>query len=341
VYPRSARRHAPRTLRGSDDLSLVARTRSARASFSGTTRYPTDPSHSLRARLPRRTPADHPNGCRPARVESQRWAAARSDAQLGFHDVDRQVERVVVPGGVGDRGKLLWPAYAPRCGDTDPPARAGAARSCRSRRASRRAAGAWHSERGADGGCGLSSSSSGASGGSGARAPASRIRPELVVISQPVAVAAWRWTPCPPFRTSITLPCTRNRVHRGGVSNRLQHRHAAGTSARGAHDVERLPRPVSRPAGRFCSHQLAVEREEPSACAGRRPTRARWAPRFPGRGARPRYESSARCPASTPPFRAPRPVKMPRQLERVLGGLGQLTTSSKYPGPDDGRAISP
>jgi len=44
-------------------------------------------------------------------VESQRRRAARSDAQLGFHDVDRQVERVVVPGGVGDRGKLVGAAY--------------------------------------------------------------------------------------------------------------------------------------------------------------------------------------------------------------------------------------
>src|SRR5881392_2835683 len=44
VYPRSVRRHAPRTPPGSADVSLVARTRSPVAPVSGTTRYPTRPS---------------------------------------------------------------------------------------------------------------------------------------------------------------------------------------------------------------------------------------------------------------------------------------------------------
>src|SRR2546429_7619622 len=40
-------------------------------------------------------------------VESLRWCAARPETQLGFHDLDRQVESVVVPGGVGHGGEVV------------------------------------------------------------------------------------------------------------------------------------------------------------------------------------------------------------------------------------------
>src|SRR2546428_11176727 len=40
-------------------------------------------------------------------VEAQRRRFSGPNAQLGLHDVDRQVECVVVPGRVGDRGKVL------------------------------------------------------------------------------------------------------------------------------------------------------------------------------------------------------------------------------------------
>jgi len=79
---------------------------------------------------PRSSPATYTcrpsNGCRPARCRVAAVARRPSDAQLGFHDVDRQVERVVVPGGVGDRETPLG-RYG-LLGDTNPPARAGAAR---------------------------------------------------------------------------------------------------------------------------------------------------------------------------------------------------------------------
>src|SRR3989441_673041 len=40
-------------------------------------------------------------------VEAQRWRASGPNAQLGLHDLDRQVECVVVPGRVRDGGKVV------------------------------------------------------------------------------------------------------------------------------------------------------------------------------------------------------------------------------------------
>src|SRR5437763_759145 len=40
-------------------------------------------------------------------VEAQRRRASGPNAQLGLHDVDREVECVVVPGRVGDGGKVV------------------------------------------------------------------------------------------------------------------------------------------------------------------------------------------------------------------------------------------
>src|SRR5881397_83926 len=81
VYPRSVRRHAPRTPPGSADVSLVARTRSPVAPVSGTTRYPTRPS-------PPPSPATYT--CRPSEWISSGSLSRRSggasgpNAQLGL-----------------------------------------------------------------------------------------------------------------------------------------------------------------------------------------------------------------------------------------------------------------
>src|SRR3989441_1600492 len=74
VYPRSVRRHAPLTLCGSADVSLVVRTRSARASLSGTTRYPTDTSPFP----PPSSPATYT--CRPSEWMSSGSLSSRSGA---------------------------------------------------------------------------------------------------------------------------------------------------------------------------------------------------------------------------------------------------------------------
>src|SRR5205807_1129804 len=69
VYPRSVRRHAPRTPPGSAEVSLVARTRSPVAPVSGTTRYPTRPS-------PPPSPATYT--CRPSEWISSGSLSRRS-----------------------------------------------------------------------------------------------------------------------------------------------------------------------------------------------------------------------------------------------------------------------
>jgi len=181
----------------------------------------------------------------------------------GFTNVDGQVERAVVQPRGQRRRTRRGPGTAPRCGDIDLPARAGAARSCRIRRATRRAAGAWR--RGArrpQRGVGLSSSSSGASGGSGARAPASRTRPALVVISQRGPSRRGGAPPAPPCRPRSRSPA------RAPNAPTWRHQPVPAPSRAGhsgpwpAHDIECLPLPVSRPARAFRPDQLAIERQQ-------------------------------------------------------------------------------
>src|SRR5213592_1229358 len=163
-------------------------------------------------------------------VEAQRRRASGPNAQLGLHDVDREVERVVVPGRVGDGGKVV-----------------------RAR-------------------IGLFA----------AAILILELEPERLARIKTVERSVERWGRGHPQRGAHDgrrlfeleegcerrLRCARPRqpnphgAHRRGFANRLEHRHEACTSARGADDVEGLPLLVARPPRPLRPHQLAVEREK-------------------------------------------------------------------------------
>src|SRR5436309_7448296 len=274
-------------------------------------------------------------------VESQRWCAARAETQLGFYDLDRQVESVVVPGGVGYGGEVVGARvrlFAATILILEREAERLARVETVERSVERRRDG--HPERGSHGGRRLVELEQ-------------RLERRLWLAraGEPSAPHARRDLPAE-GRGGVTVETLPRRVdldhaplhahapdRRRGADG-LQDRHEAGAPARGAHDVEGFPLPLSRLAGALRPHQLALEREERPECAS----------------AGGQLERDRRCTVGNellyagdevvrelpriprPPPHVPRPAEVPWQLEHVLGATRQVHDIEQVPRPGNDRA---
>ena len=259
-------------------------------------------------------------------VESQRWRAVWADAQLGLHDVDGQVECVVVPGRMGNGGELVGArvrllAAAILILQLEPQRLARV--ETLERPVERRGLG--HAERRTH---------------SGRRLVELEQRRERRLrrarAGEPNAARAGRDFPAEGRRGVAVYallrvdldhaPLHAHRAHRGGVTNRFQHRHDTGTPAGRTHDIERLPFPISRPARPFRPDQLAIERKErPQPPRADRRLEQQRCSALRNDLLHSRHELIHELPGGPPsPAHLPRPQDVPWQLEHVFGTTRQL-----------------